>query len=70
MTLVQSVAVVAPASACACGGVGAPTGDSDSVNEESAVVRQDGTTEYTLLSFDMFTSAQDVALILPLAAKA
>lgn len=52
------------------GGVGAPTGESVSVNEESAVVRHDGTTEDTLLRFDVFTSAQDVALILPLPAKA
>ena len=46
-TLVRSVAVVAPASACAC-----------------------GETEDILLSFDMFPWAQDVALILPLLAKA
>lgn len=69
-TLVLSVGTVSPASACACGGVGAPTGESVSVNEESAVVRHDGETEDILLSFDMFTSAQDVALILPLPAQA
>lgn len=70
VTLVQAVGVAAPAVACACGGVEAPEGESVSVNEESAVVRHDGETEDILLSFDMFTSAQDVALILPLPARA
>lgn len=70
VTLLQAGGVAAPAMACACGGIEAPEGESVSVNEESAVVRHDGETEDIVLSFDMFTSAQDVALILPLPARA
>ncbi|MEV6064100.1 DUF2330 domain-containing protein [Nocardia asteroides] len=57
-------AVLAPAAACACGGV-VSSGDAARVNGETAVIGWDGTRETVLMRLGMQFDGDDAALIVP-----
>ncbi|WP_084528331.1 DUF2330 domain-containing protein [Nocardia crassostreae] len=62
--------MVAPAAACACGGVATPAGESMRVFDETALVSWDGATETILMRLGFDSASENAALLVPTPAPA
>ena len=65
LALGLAVAPVAPASACACGGVAPSPGSEVSVGEEHAIVSWDGETQQIDMLLGVLSSATETGLVVP-----
>lgn len=66
MTLTTGgIGLAAPASACACGGVATPVGETATVGNEVALLGWDGTTETIVMQLALRSGGDHAALIVP-----
>lgn len=69
-TALTGMLSAAPAVACGCGGVVPPANTTVSVSDETSLLGWDGRSEEITMQLGMHSTARDVALILPVPAKA